>query len=207
MGLVALLCGCGASYSTRPWMAVHGDSLAAGSRDGLAKIYNLAPDMDGERWFNIVARELEPAFRVENTGVGGSGMAANIQRMRGARATASVTIFYDRVNDDETVEAYLRHLETVVLQARHGRVLIVPQVPMALRADSPATLAKMEAINTQVRARWPNSTFSAAETAAFHRDLNPVATRYDGLHRNAKGQAIEARHIGPWITAHWLSPA
>jgi hypothetical protein len=81
--------------------------------------------------------------------------------------------------------------------------LILPQVPCADGSDTPDRLARMAMIDDQVRRRWPDHTFTAAQAAAFVAELGDPATRYDGLHRNARGQAVEARHIGRWIAAHW----
>lgn len=200
-----VLAGCGETPPERA-LSVHGDSIAVGSREGLYKIYNFAPTLDPARWSYIVARGMKPARQVILTAKGGSTMAESVERMRAhPEALNSPTVIYDLINDSETVEGYLADLEEAVSLVKNERLLIMPQVPRAGGRDSPERIAKLAAVNNAVRQRWPDNSFSHEEALALIIDMQPENTRYDGLHRNANGEKIEARHIEAWMTRRsWI---
>ena len=65
----------------------------------------------------------------------------------------------------------------------------------------PAGSGGFEKIDSLVAARWPHNSFSGPERARLLAALASPDTRVDGLHRNRKGQAIEARSIKAWLDA------
>ncbi len=195
---VALLAGC-----SQPDLAVHGDSTAIASRDGLAKAWNIAPSFDGKRWWNIVSKSFTPSRPVLNTGVGGQSIFTMRDKMVADKEHRSITtVIYDRRNDGEDAATYVATLAEAVGTLETDRFLFLPQVARSKGFAEAADQAEaMPAIDEAVAARWPNNTFSAAERAAFVAALSDDDTRYDGLHRNARGQQIEAEHIGGWLRA------
>lgn len=181
-----------------PVLMVHGDSTAVGAGQGLAKIMNLAPGLDGARWSNQVANAQSPRRHVYNTGKSGSTIQAAVDRMRASPRRRAPTIIYDRINLDETLPGYLAGLETVVTLIEGDQWLILPQVPRAAGQENPEILDRMARVDAYVRGRWPDHTFTENETRVFLGELASAHTRLDGLHRNAAGQAIEARHVTAW---------
>lgn len=197
-GLLLLSSSCG---SSKPQLDVHGDSTAVGSREGLFKMFNFVPTLDSARWSNRLGKAL--SVEVHNTGVGGSTMAANVARMKRHGHFDRPTIIYDRINHEESTEAYLGDLMQAIALLQ-GEFLIMPQVPDAAGAADVELLSRMAAVNVAVRRRWPDHTFSREETESLLTDLYPAETRIDGVHRNARGQRIEAKAIKSWIDArHW----
>ena len=202
VGLSVTLLALSACQPTKPILAVHGDSTALGTREGLNKIYIVAPNLDGDRWANRIAKAR--AFTIQSTGVGGSPMVDNIERMKRTPYLDRPTIIYDLINSKEDLDEYVRNIELAVSLLRTDKFLIMPQVPRAEGADKPQQLARLSAVNAAVRARWPEHTFTADETVALTASLYPARTRFDGLHRNSAGQRIEAEHIGRWLdNAEW----
>ncbi len=108
------------------------------------------------------------------------------------------TIIYDRRNDDEDAQAYVADLSAAIATLQTDHFLIMPQVPQSAgKPETPDQIAAMAAIDEAVLSKWPNNTFSPGDRAQFLGELSADDTRFDGLHRNEKGQAIEAR----WIAA------
>ncbi|MES2834795.1 MAG: hypothetical protein V4707_08820 [Pseudomonadota bacterium] len=198
---LALLLLCASCGNTRAELEVHGDSTAVGSREGLLKIFNFAPKLDGARWPNRLGKAL--SVDVHNTGVGGSTMAATVARMKRHGHFDRPSIIYDRINDEESPEAYLAAL-TQAVGLLKGDFLIMPQVPNSAGAEDTELRNRMAIVNVEVRRRWPDHTLSRKDTVALLTDLYEADTRYDGVHRNAKGQGIEAVAVRRWIDAqHW----
>lgn len=180
-------------------IAVHGDSTALATRDGLAKMFKLAPRLDRRRWHSGLSARLASHPVIRNTGVNSSSIIQVIDRMRVSGDLRCPTILFDRMNDEENADDYLAELERAVALIESDDWLIVPQVPKAAGQENPALLAHMMRINEGVRERWPAHTFSREATDAFIAALSPADTRYDGLHRNTRGQRIEAAFISAWI--------
>ncbi len=107
------------------------------------------------------------------------------------------TIIYDRRNDGEDPKEYIEDLSRAISCLKTERFLILPQVPQSFgRTESQEQISAMREIDDAVVAKWPKNTFSIPERSSFLSDLSDDSTRIDGLHRNEKGQAIEAK----WIT-------
>ncbi len=193
--LALFLVSCGGEDT----LAIRGDSTAIASRNGIAKVYNLLPSWDGKRWWVIVSSEL--GRKPFNDGVGGQDMHTMRAKMEADHEHRKITtIIYDRRNDDEDAQAYVADLSAAVATLQTDHFLIMPQVPQSAgKPETPDQIAAMAEIDRQVLARWPNNTFSPAERQAFLAELSADDTRFDGLHRNEKGQQIEARWIGGWI--------
>lgn len=191
-----LLAGC-----SQPDLAVHGDSTAIASREGFAKVWNFAPSLDGKRWWNIVAGETTPSRSVLNTGVGGQSIVTMRDKMLSdERHRSLTTVIYDRRNEGEDAAAYVAALAEAIASLRTEKFLILPQVAGSRSyTETAEQLEAMPAIDAAVSARWPDNTFSAEQRAAFLVALSGDDTRYDNLHRNAKGQKIEAEFIGGWL--------
>ena len=197
------VCGNRASSVSRPStpIAVHGDSTAIGSRiSGIGRLWNLVTALDGERWWNRLARSYKPPRKVFNDGVGGQTIVALREKMeRDAGHRQDLTIIYDRRNPGETVNSYISNLGAAVATLRTRHFLILPQIGWATIKES--DLPIIQEINRRIIMAWPQNTFSASQAAAFARALSDPSTRSDGFHRNAKGQAIEALEIKSWIDA------
>lgn len=186
-----------------PPIMVHGDSTAIASRIPLSEKWrNLWPAADGSRWWNIVAASYTPRRAVINDGVKGQDLAAALAKLqRRADPPGSTVIVYDRINDGETLEAYERELLAIAVLERKNRLLVLPQVP-----DAPATTCGTanvlyRRLNDFLAQRLSGSTFDPGTRDAFLRALADPATRADGLHRNGRGQAIEALYIRRWLRA------
>lgn len=194
MILLFLLAGCGSSPEGQP-LAVHGDSTAIGSRIAWhEKFWNAMPMRDGTRWFNQLGRS------VFNDGVGGQSIATMRDKMLADKEHRSTpTVIYDRVNTGETSAMYVEALSAGVATLKTRCFLIMPQVRNAEGQWDGLSRTVMPSIDAEVRRRWPNNTFTEAETRALNVELAPQGTRADKLHRNATGQAIEARYIGAWL--------
>lgn len=186
-----------------PALAVRGDSTAIASRSGLAKIWNAYPSWDAHRWWVIVGKSFTPQRAVFNDGVGGQSIQTLRDKMVADQDHRGLpTVIYDRRNDGEDAPHYVAALKEAVATLKTRDFLILPQVP---RSDGfpeePDQNEAMVEIDRQVLALWPDNTFSPSERAAFLAELAPDDTRLDGLHRNEKGQAIEAKWIGRWLHA------
>ncbi len=195
LGLFIILAGCGAEDS----LAIHGDSTAIASRSGFAKVFNIAPSWDWRRWWVIVSSDMDR--KPYNDGVGGQNMHTMRVKMEADHAhTKITTIIYDRRNDDEDAQAYVADLSAAVASLQTDHFLILPQVPQSRGKQETQDQTKaMAEIDRQVLALWPKNTFSPAERQTFLAELSPDDTRFDGLHRNGKGQGIEARFIESWL--------
>jgi hypothetical protein len=194
--LFAFLSGC-----SEPSLAVRGDSTAIGSREGVAKIWNLAPSYDYKRWWNILGSEHLPRYAVFNDGVGGQSISTMRDKMLAdEKHRALLTIIYDRRNDGEDPVEYVNALAAAVETLETTRFLILPQVARSGdESEEDDQISAMSAIDQAVTHRWPENTFSPVEREAFVEALSSDTTRFDGLHRNAHGQAIEAKFIGGWL--------
>ena len=184
-----------------PPIAVHGDSFAIGSRIPLLeRAWNLFPSLDRTRWWNILSRSYSPARPVFNDGVGGQTIFALRDKMQKDQLHRDdTTIIYDRRNSGETAAGYVAALEAGLATLHTRHFLILPQVPFFNKSEP--DLPIMRDIDRRVLAKWPDNTFNAVERAAFDRALADPTTRADTLHRNAKGQAIEAHFIKAWLDA------
>ncbi len=180
-------------------IAIHGDSTAVGSRAGIAKIFNIAPIWDSRRWWVQVARSLNRT--PFNDGVGGQDMRTLREKMEKDENHRYVTtIIYDRRNDGEDPKEYIEDLSRAISCLKTERFLILPQVPQSFgRTESQEQISAMREIDDAVVAKWPKNTFSIPERSSFLSDLSDDSTRIDGLHRNEKGQAIEAKWITKWL--------
>lgn len=182
-------------------IAIHGDSTAQGARiGGISVIWNLFPKLDGIRWWNRLARSYDPPRQVFNDGAGGQTILALREKMeKDFVHRRDLTIIYDRRNAGEDPDFYIATLNAALatLQTRH--FLILPQVGWATVKDEDWTV--VQEINRRIVLKWPSNTFSPREAASFAKALASPSTRIDGLHRNALGQAIEARYIKAWIDA------
>lgn len=196
--LMTSLAGC-----DEPALAVHGDSTAIASRSGLAKIWNLHPAWDSRRWWVIVGKSFTPQRAVFNDGVGGQNIGSMRDKMLADQDHRGLpTVIYDRRNDGEHAAQYVAALKEAVAILKTPDFLILPQVPRSKGfAEPPDQSAAMAEIDRQVLALWPDNTFSPADREVFLAELAPDDTRLDGLHRNEKGQAIEAKWIGHWLHA------
>ncbi len=199
-GIIAMaaLSGC-----DEPALAVRGDSTAIASRDGLAKIWNAYPAWDAHRWWVIVGKTFTPQRAVFNDGVGGQSIQTLRDKMVADQDHRGLpSVIYDRRNDGEDATQYVAALKEAIATLKTRDFLILPQVPRSEGfPEPPDQSAAMAEIDRQVLALWPGNTFSPSERAAFLGELAPDDTRLDGLHRNEKGQAIEARWIGHWLHA------
>jgi hypothetical protein len=191
-----------------PALAVRGDSTAIASRDGLAKIWNLSPAWDSKRWWVIAGKSFLPQRAVFNDGVGGQSIRTMKEKMLADSAHRALpTVIYDRRNDGEDAAAYVADLREAVATLTTRDFLILPQVPKSAGfPESAEQSAAMAEIDRMVLDLWPNNTFTPAERQAFLTELQPDETRLDGLHRNEKGQAIEAKWVGAWLHRR-LDPA
>lgn len=185
-----------------PPIAVHGDSTAIASRIPLLeKYWNLFPQWDAERWWTQLSESYRPPRPVFNDGVGGQNIVVMRQKMeRDSLHRRDTTIIYDRWNDGKDADHYVGNLAAALATLQTNHFLILPQVPRADR-ESPQDLAVLKKIDSLVAARWPHNSFSGPERARLLAALAPPDTRVDGLHRNRKGQAIEARSIKAWLDA------
>ncbi|MBA2587648.1 MAG: hypothetical protein H0U98_03390 [Alphaproteobacteria bacterium] len=190
-----------AAYPGQP-IAVHGDSTAIGSRIPLLeKYWNIFPQLDGARWWNQLSQSYRPARPVFNDGVGGQSIVTMRRKMeQDVLHRRDTTIIYDRRNDGENANSYVENLAAALATLATDHFLIMPQVPRA-DAESPQDLAVLKKIDGLVSARWPHNSFSGPERQRFLAALAFLDTRDDGLHRNRKGQAIEARLIKAWLNA------
>jgi hypothetical protein len=201
---VALMFLASCSQGNGPPLVVHGDSTAIASRiPKLEKFWNVYPPMDRERWWNILASSYTPHRPIYNDGVRGQSVAAMRDRIVAYKADANATtIIYDRLNgDEETFRSYTNALAEAISALHTTHFLIVPQVMNAEKADKVGNIIMPE-INEWVQRRYPNNTFSVSYRNSFLMELSLPNTRADGLHRNAKGQAIEARYIKYWLDRH-----
>jgi hypothetical protein len=200
VALVISLSSPAAAAGTGP-IAVHGDSTAIASRIPLIeKFWNLVPQLDGWRWWNILARSYSPARPIFDDGVGGQTITEMRDKMLADHQhRRDLTIIYDFRNPGETPTDYLTALAQAVGTLQTTHFLILPQSEWAGRAD--LDQPNLREINRRVLARWPANTFSATETVTFRAALAAPSTRVDGFHRNAQGQKIEARFIKAWIDA------
>lgn len=211
MGLLALaalsLTSCGPaspgpdSFS----LAIRGDSTAIGSREGVYKVYNILPSLDSARWWNRVAAKHAPHLATFNDGVGGQTIQSMRLKMEADRLHKGwPTVIYDRRNEGESADAYLSELGLAVASLKTEKFLIMPQIRRAEGKDATEVLEIMSKIDIRVHQQWPNNTMTQTEADALRLALSSASTRYDGLHRNARGQAIEADAIWRWINArHW----
>lgn len=185
-----------------PAFAVRGDSTAIASREGAAKAYNLAPHLDGKRWWNIVRRTNfggDPAF---NDGVGGQDVRTMREKLEADHKHRRLpTVIYDRRNEGETADHYEAEVAKAIEGLSADCVLIMPQVSGSTSyvETDPEQVPTMAEIDRRFRSRWPDYTPPKAEADELVKALADDNTRYDGLHRNAKGQAIEARYISTWL--------
>ena len=111
IAMCVVLAGCSA-----PVMAVRGDSTAIASREGAAKAFNLAPSLDGKRWWNIVRRTNfggKPAF---NDGVGGQDIQTMREKME---AELKETIARQEAN----AKSRLARLEQEAIEAVKSKVI------------------------------------------------------------------------------------
>lgn len=196
-----LLASALASATSNGPIAIHGDSTALGSRtSGVARLWNMVPALDSERWWNKLSRSYSPHRIIFNDGVGGQPMAVMRDKMQSDKGhRQDLVIIYDRLNDDETADAYIAALSAAVATLQTNHFLILPQVSWATIKDD--KLQTLQDLNRRIPAKWPRNTFSATEAAGFAKALSDPSTRSDGLHRNLKGQTIEARYIKTWIDA------
>lgn len=195
---MAALSGC-----DEPALAVRGDSTAIASRSGLAKIWNVYPAWDTYRWWVIVGKSFTPRRAVFNDGVGGQSIQTLRDKMVADQEHRALpTVIYDRRNDGEDASQYVAALREEVATLQTPDFLILPQVPRSAGfPEPPDQTAAMTEIDRQVFALWPENTFSPSDRDAFLAELATDDTRLDGLHRNEKGQAIEAKWIGNWLHA------
>lgn len=180
--------------------AIRGDSTALASGEGWRKVYNLAPSLDDERWWNCF-RGNNFAF---NDGVGGQSIYALRDKMLSdVEHRDWPTIIYDRRNEGETTDAYVAALAAAVSTLETDDFLIMPQIPFAENREGAEYLAVLSAIDAEVTRRWPDNTFDAPTRTAFLVALSSDSTRLDGLHRNAAGARIECRFVKEWTSAYW----
>lgn len=185
-----------------PALAVRGDSTAIASRDGAAKAFNFAPSLDSKRWWNIVRKSNFAGRSAYNDGVGGQSIATMREKMEADQKHRSLpTVIYDRRNEGETADQYEAELARAIGTLSPKCLLIMPQVSRSagLPETDPLQVPVMADIDRRVRLRWAKYAPPKAEADQLIKELSDDATRYDGLHRNAKGQAIEARYISTWL--------
>lgn len=196
--MMAALTGC-----NEPALAVRGDSTALASRSGLSKIWNLYPAWDAQRWWVIVGKSFAPQRAVFNDGVGGQSIRTMRDKMLADQTHRALpTVIYDRRNDEEDAAQYVAALGEAIATLTTQDFLILPQVPRSASfPEPPDQSAAMAEIDRQVLALWPDNTFPPSQREAFLAELASDDTRLDGLHRNEKGQAIEAKWIGWWLHA------
>jgi hypothetical protein len=194
--------GCGTHLRSKRSIAVHGDSTAIASRIPAAeKFWNLIPSLDRERWWNILSQSYNPVRPIFNDGVHGQSMKALRDKMLiDTSHRDDVTIIYDRRNAGEQADVYVTQLGEAVSTLSSNQFLILPQVNKA-KGIQDEDAAVMHDIDDRVLCRWPNNTFTPTQRAAFAAALADPSTRADGLHRNRRGQAIEAKFIRAWLDA------
>ncbi len=181
--------------SNEKTIAIHGDSTAIASRIPYSeKIWNTVPLRDPTRWFNKLGR------KIHNDGVAGQSILELRDKMLAdTEHRANTTIIYDRMNDGETPAMYVDALEKSVATLQTKCVLILPQIPNHRERLDVDSRFVMPLIDAEVRRRFPANTLNEQEQRSLVRELSDPATRADDIHRNAAGQAIEARHIAAWL--------
>ena len=197
-GLLLMLAACSQEQGSP--IVVYGDSTAIASRIPLSeKFWNVAPSWDRQRWFNLLGRP------VTNNGKAGALISRVTERITADPSQrGTTTIIYDLVNVEEDAAGYVAELARAVSRLETDEFLIIPQVPDAYSEDRGQNMPSRRTrpvIDRMVAARWPMHTFSPAERQAFYAELADPATRYDGIHRNTRGQQIEAAHIKRWLDA------
>lgn len=147
-----------------------------------------------------MAEQYRPRRDIVNDGVKGQSISELLEKMSvDRRYDHETTIIYDRINSEETVLHYLETLQKAVGTLKTRHFLIMPQVPNSLGYQNPVLTTQMREINTALLRTWPENTFALAYRDQFLADLASDTTRVDGVHRNAKGQKIEAQYIYRWI--------
>ncbi len=183
-------------------LAIRGDSTAIATRGGFSRVYALAPRLDSDRWWVRLACAKKPCLKTFNDGVGGQNIASMRNKMeKDIEHQGWPTIIYDRLNDEEIPDLYIIDLERAVSEIKTDRFLIMPQIPRAGNGDNQEYLERAARVDAEVSRRWPENTLSAAEKVALKQKLSSSDTRTDGLHRNARGQAIEAEMVEHWTSA------
>jgi len=208
LSILMALGGCSSRSTGQNKLAIHGDSTALGSGEGLAKIYNFFPSYDENRWWVRLAGAHKPRLTTFNAGRGGQDSSMLRNEMIADRAHRDwPTIIYDRVNDGESAEAYVANLRAAVAQLETDKFLILPQIRRA-EGEEPPLEQIMVDIDRQISALWPDNTLPELEANNLRHALSSDETRLDGLHRNARGQHAEFRHIkqytdskGWWIAS------
>lgn len=197
-GLLLVLAACSQEQDTP--IVVYGDSTAIASRIPWSeKLWNIAPSWDRQRWFNMLGRP------VTNNGKAGALISRVTERITADPSKrGTTTIIYDLVNVEEDPAGYVAELARAVSRLETDEFLIIPQVPDAYAVDRGQNMPSRRMrplIDRAVAARWPAHTFTPIERQAFFAQLADPTTRYDGIHRNARGQQIEAAHIKRWLDA------
>lgn len=189
------------AYAAANAIAIHGDSTAQGARTvGMSVLWNLFPRFDKIRWWNQLSRSYNPPRPIFNDGVGGQTISAMREKMeRDVSHRRDLTIIYDRRNPGETPEFYISNLSAALATLKTSHFLIMPQVGWATVKDE--DWAAIQEINRRIALKWPSNTFSTREARSFREALAAPSTRFDGFHRNAIGQSIEAHYIKAWIDA------
>jgi hypothetical protein len=169
-------------------LAVYGDSTALG--DG--------SDTTPNKWATLLSGDA--SLTLYNAGVSGQSMA---DMAAGVIADTDhrrwLTVFMDHANTGETVAAYIASLDSAASAIQTNRFLIWPQIGVTDGSDDATMLTLRSDINAAIIANWPNNTFDVTEQAAIIAALNDSTTRSDGVHRNDKGQTIEAFYGSAWL--------
>ncbi|WCM27398.1 SGNH/GDSL hydrolase family protein [Sphingomonas sp. QA11] len=157
------------------------------------------------RWFDRMLEKLPAGPVIENHSRSRFSITAILKSMESPQTkSAQLVIIYDRRNAGETVDAYLEHLHRIAETASPAKLLILPQVPVSGGREDGLTLAVLQSINTRILAEFPDNTFDQATQESFLSDLSGDDTRSDHIHRNDKGQEIEAEYIARWLSTHPL---
>jgi hypothetical protein len=177
---------------------VVGDSTAKG--DGA--------DTAGGKWAAITAGGAVTTWTLSNAGVSGQSIADMVTGMQADTTHRRwFTAIVDKINVGETEVGYMASLAQAVSLIPSGRFYIHPQIPKTDGTeDSGAARDLLNAVNADIIATYPNNTLSSADQAALIAALADSTTRADGLHRNDKGQAIEAMFISSWLTRRGWRP-
>ncbi len=173
--------------ATAQAIAVFGDSTGKG--DGAVT-----------RWADRMLEEQPTGLVIENHSRSRFSITSILKTMEDEQPiSAEFVILYDRRNAGETVDEYLQQLHRAIELAHPAKVLIMPQVPVSGGREDRQTLAILEAINARLLTEFPDNTFDQAWQREFLFALAGDDTRSDHIHRNDKGQAIEASYIAAWL--------
>lgn len=178
--------GQGVGGVDRSSLYVVGDSTAKGDQS----------DTAAGKWATICSGDA--SLTLSNAGASGQSIAVCLSGVQADTAhRSSQTVLMDMANAGETAAGWLAAAASIV--ALQPFILIWPQVGVTDGSMSGADLTRMADINTGIIANFPNNTFDLTEQTALIAAFNDATMRQDGLHRNDKGQALEAFYASSFL--------